>query len=73
MAKVVFAKNEVWPRKSKFHLRNSETLGLKISKLVGDGPKIFLGDDYLGLNPGRESLIWGYRRRELKLPPTQVG
>ena len=40
--KVVFANNEVWPRKSRFYLRNSESLSLKISKVVCDGSKIFL-------------------------------
>ena len=37
VARIVFAKNEVWPMKSRFHLRHSETVSLNISKLVGDG------------------------------------
>ena len=69
---VIFDKTDHWPRKSIFHDQTTKQLSLKISELVQDNLKIFVGGENSPFHPsGDEKLdrfdYWLYQNRLVQI------
>ena len=49
MGRIIFDKTQVWSKKWGFHFQTIQKVGAKFSELIRDRTKIFLANQYLGL------------------------